>query len=118
MLQAALPALRRKPHAPLLLFCPYVSLAASIQLPAELDIKSMETMRGLLASPALGLSPNLPVFNTEAGILQDAFAALGNNHTYGAGFLARTFLLNWALGVQHCCWYAFDAGGLVDWMMW
>lgn len=81
----------------------------SYNLPAELDIKSMETMRGLLASPALGLSPNLPVFNTEAGILQDAFAALGNNHTYGAGFLARTFVLNWALGVQHCCWYAFDA---------
>jgi hypothetical protein len=70
----------------------------------------MDTIKSLMANSALGLSPHLPVFNTEAGILQDAFAAMGNNHTFGAGFLARTFVLNFALGVRHCCWYAYDAG--------
>jgi hypothetical protein len=84
--------------------------AATSPAAVELDIKSMDTIKSLMANPALGLSTSLPVFNTEAGILQDAFAALGNNHTFGAGFLARTFVLNFVLGVRHCCWYAYDAG--------
>jgi hypothetical protein len=78
----------------------------------------MDTIRSLMANPALGLSRSLPVLNSEAGILQDDFAALGNNHTFGAGFLARTFVLNFALGVRHCCWYAYDAGGYLRSCMW
>lgn len=66
----------------------------SYNMPAERDLESMQTVRRVMAD--VGLPANLPIFNTEAGILEGDFKLLGNNHTYGAGFLARTYVVNWA----------------------
>lgn len=66
----------------------------SYNMPAELDLQSMQLVRKVMAD--VGLPANLPIFNTEAGILDGEFKLLGNNHTFGAGFLARTLVVNWA----------------------
>jgi len=66
----------------------------SYNMPPEPDLQSMQTVRRVMAD--VGLPANLPIFNTEAGILEGDFKLLGNNHTYGAGFLARTYVVNWA----------------------
>eukprot|EP00775_Hariotina_reticulata_P004921 gene4921-5164_t len=79
----------------------------SYNMPAELDLQSMQTVKNLMAD--MGLPANLPIFNTEAGILDGDFKLLGNNHTFGAGFLARTYVVNWAAGLRTLCWYAYDA---------
>lgn len=50
-----------------------------------------------------GLPANLPIFNTEAGILPQDFQAHGSSHVFGAGFLARTYLINWAGEGRLCC---------------
>eukprot|EP00775_Hariotina_reticulata_P004919 gene4919-5162_t len=74
----------------------------------ELDLsQSMQIMRRVMAD--MGLPANLPIFNTEAGILDGDFKLLGNNHTFGAGFLARTYVVNWAAGVRSLYWFAYDA---------
>lgn len=40
----------------------------------------------------------------QAGILDDVFAAMGNDHNLGAAYLAKVYLLNYAVGVKHLCW--------------
>lgn len=74
----------------------------SYNMPAELDVDSVATLRGIMA--VHGLPADLPIFNTEAGILDNVFAAMGNDHRLGAAYLAKVYVLNYAVGVGHVCW--------------
>ena len=52
------------------------------------------------------MNPAVHLFcKLQAGILDGQFAGMGNNHTKGAAYLAKVYTMNWALGVQHLCWW-------------
>ncbi len=48
---------------------------------------------------------NKPVWNTESGW---ASPKRFSSEEEAAGYLMRTYFLNWLLGVQRCFWYAWD----------
>ena len=48
---------------------------------------------------------SLPLWNTETGWLQPKPFP---SPELGAGYLGRTYLLNWAAGVQRLYWFAWD----------
>jgi hypothetical protein len=48
---------------------------------------------------------NKPVWNTESGWASPKQFA---SEEEAAGYMMRTYLLNWLLGVQRCYWYAWD----------
>ncbi len=48
---------------------------------------------------------NKPIWNTETGWSRPKRFT---SEEEAAGFLMRTYLLNWLMGVQRCYWYAWD----------
>jgi hypothetical protein len=79
----------------------------SYNMPAELDVTSMATLRSVMA--AYGLQ-SLPNWNTEAGVLEGTWATFGKDRVFAAGYLAKVYLLDWALGVNRLCYYAYNSG--------
>ena len=71
--------------------------------PPEEDIAALGRFRAVLA--AHGLSGK-PVWNTESGL-----ELAGHTEQYAGDFLAREFLIDWALGLPRLCFYAYDNGG-------
>lgn len=55
---------------------------------------------------AYGLN-RLPIWNTEGGL---DVVNTGISPTSAAGFVARSLVLQWGLGMKTSCWYAYDTG--------
>lgn len=71
------------------------------QPPEELP-RFIQSVKQVLAENNLG---NKPLWNTEAGWLQPSHF---DSDEIAAGVLARSYILNWASGVQRYYWYAWD----------
>lgn len=67
---------------------------------AEGDIQSMAAFRQLLQEHGLS---HKPLWNTESGL--DRTAHMEDD---GAAFVARETILDWALGLDRFCFYAYD----------
>jgi hypothetical protein len=68
----------------------------------EAAVNGIEAVRQLLKVHNLS---HLPVWNTEGGLSLDQ---VGPNSRFAAGFVSRSMLVDWALGLQRSCWYAYD----------
>jgi len=62
----------------------------------------IQSVRQVLSENDLG---NKPLWNTEAGWLQPSHF---DSEEIAAGVLARSYILNWACGIQRYYWYAWD----------
>ena len=70
------------------------------QYPAEGDIPALGSFRSVLAAHGLGRKP---IWNTESGLNRE-------RHTIddAAAFVAQEHVLDWALGFDRLCYYAYD----------
>ena len=70
--------------------------------PAEMDVESMASLRSVVNHLGLG---SLPIWNTESGILPWVWdERFGNSSTAAAAFLAKSYIVNWAVGFERYCW--------------
>jgi len=73
-------------------------------LPEDM-VPVIQQVRHLISDNGLG---NKPLWNTETGWFPPAHL---ESDEVAAGYLARSFILAWAAGVQRFYWYAWDNGG-------
>ena len=78
----------------------------SYNMPGESDVTSVAILKSVMA--AYGLQ-SLPNWNTEAGILDGVWDTFGRDRVFAAGYMAKVYLLNWAVGVSRFCWYAYNS---------
>ena len=78
----------------------------SYNIPVESDIASVTTLRSVMKQQRIS---NLSLWTTEAGV-QDwvQLRQRGTPRTYSAGYLAKSYLLGWGLGVSSSCWHAYN----------
>lgn len=69
--------------------------------PPEDMIASASRVKRMMANRKLG---TMPIWNTEIGWQSDNFV----DDDQRRGYVARTALLNWALGIERFGWYAWD----------
>jgi hypothetical protein len=70
---------------------------------AETDAQAMAAFRGVLKAHGLDRKP---VWNTESGLDR-----AGHTEAQGAAFVAREFIIDWALGFKRFYFYAYDNEG-------
>jgi hypothetical protein len=69
--------------------------------PPENMIASVTRVRKVMASHGIA---TMPVWNTEIGWQSDNFV----DDEQRMGYVARTAIINWALGIERFAWYAWD----------
>jgi Glycosyl hydrolases family 39 len=70
--------------------------------PPEAMIPLIQKVKGVLHSRACD---NKPLWNTESGW---AMPKHFSSDAEAAGYLMRTYVVNWLMGVERCYWYSWD----------
>jgi len=74
--------------------------------PPEAMVELVEKLKDIMRANGVG---NKPIWNTESGWLPPGPPIPDN---IGAAYLARSYILLWAEGVQRSYWYAWDDSGV------
>jgi hypothetical protein len=70
--------------------------------PVDMDVDSMASLKSAVSSAGLA---SLPLWTTENGILPWVWnETYKNSSTGAAAFLAKSYVLNWAVGFDRYCW--------------